>query len=569
MIISFIKSIFRRRSLSQFGKEIDPDEVFLDSSNLPNFDTNQFEGRLITPIGRGSIIFLGVFFALIGFLFVGKLGLLQIRDGEAFELRAEKNRLRYTSLFSKRGVIYDRNAKELAYNDLNPDGDFSLRKYTILSGLSHILGYVKYPSKDNAGFYWQTEFDGKDGLEKYYNKKLTGENGVKIIETNALSAVQSESVVNPPKDGDNLTLSIDSEVQNKLHEIIQKTASDFGFAGGAGVIMDVKTGELLTLASYPEYNSNVMTDGSDGSRIGGYSKNKSNPYLNRAVAGLYTPGSIIKPFVALGVLNEGIIDPNKKILSTGSISIPNPYYPDKPTIFKDWKAHGWVDMREALSVSSDVYFYEVGGGYQGQKGLGIDNIDKYVKMFGFGEKTGIDLPSEAEGTIPTPEWKKKNFDGEEWRVGNTYHTAIGQYGFQVTPLQAVRATAAIANDGVLLTPSFLLGGKQNNKVQIDINKKYFQIVKEGMRMSATTGTGKGLNMTNLEIAVKTGTAELGASKEQVNSWVVGFFPYDNPKYAFAAIMERGSVHNTIGALYVMRQLFDWMTVYKSEYLKNS
>ena len=117
-------------------------------------------------------------------------------------------------------------------------------------------------------------------------------------------------------------------------------------------------------------------------------------FLNRDISGLYTPGSIVKPFFALGALNENIIDPNTKILSTGSISIPNPYVPTQKTVFKDWKVNGWVNMMQAIAVSCDVYFYEIGGGYQNQKGLGIANLEKYAELFGFGEKTGVDLPGE-------------------------------------------------------------------------------------------------------------------------------------------------------------------------------
>ena len=155
----------------------------------------------------------------------------------------------------------------------------------------------------------------------------------------------------------------------------------------------------------------------------------------------------------MGALTEGVIDPYKKILSTGSISIPNPYFPDQKTVFKDWKAHGWTDMREAIAVSSDVYFYEIGGGFESQKGLGIVNIEKYAQLFGIGQKTGIDLPDEKGGIIPGPEWKIKNFKGEPWRIGDTYNTVIGQYGFQVTPLEMVRAISAIANYGTLVTPA--------------------------------------------------------------------------------------------------------------------
>lgn len=333
--------------------------------------------------------------------------------------------------------------------------------------------------------------------------------------------------------------------------------------------MDVHTGEILALTSFPEYSSNVMTQGKDSAIIAGYQKDTNNPFLNRAVSGLYTPGSIVKPFIALGALVEKIIDPQKKILSTGALELVNPYDPTQKTVFKDWKAHGWVDMREALALSSNVYFYTIGGGFENQKGLGITNIEKYVRMMGLGEKTGIDVPNEIEGIIPNPEWKKKVFDGDDWRLGDTYHTSIGQYGFQLTPIQEARSVAAIANKGTLLTPTILDKKTHPTKTsvrEVTIDDGYFKIVQEGMREAVFTVTAGALNLPYVAVAAKTGTAELGVSKLLVNSWVTGFFPYDNPKYSFAIILEKGARTNQLGATYVMRQLLDWMKINSPEYL---
>jgi len=326
---------------------------------------------------------------------------------------------------------------------------------------------------------------------------------------------------------------------------------------------------MIASASYPEYDSEILSRGKDAQTIEEYLNDKRKVFMDRTLSGLYTPGSIVKPFLALGALNEGIIDPLTKILSTGSISIPNQYFPDQKTIFKDWRAHGWVDMRQALAVSSDVYFYEIGGGFEGQKGLGIANIEKYARLFGIGEKTGVDLPDETAGIIPNPEWKIKNFAGDSWRIGDTYHTAIGQYGFQVTLLQIVRAVSAIANYGKLITPHFLLDDKaQEAKVSnIDFKKEYFDVVHEGMRDSVLYGTSATLNVPYVQVASKTGTAQLGVAKNKVNSWIMGFFPYQNPKYAFVVLMEAGPSTNSTGASFIIRQLFDWMSINTPEYFK--
>ena len=169
------------------------------------------------------------------------------------------------------------------------------------------------------------------------------------------------------------------------------------------------------------------------------------------------------------------------------------------------------------------------------------------------------------------EWKMANFKGDIWRIGDTYHTAIGQYGFQVTPMEMVRAVSAIANNGKLLAPHFILGDikKENKFSNVDLPREYFDVVRQGMRMAVTQGTATALNVPYVQVAVKTGTAQLGIKKNKVNSWVIGFFPYENPKYAFAMMMEAGPSTGGIGASSIMRQLLDWMSVYASEYFKTS
>ncbi|MFA6094738.1 MAG: penicillin-binding transpeptidase domain-containing protein [Candidatus Paceibacterota bacterium] len=548
--------------------EIDPDEIFLDSRNLPDFNVHQMEGRLEKPIPRRTVILIFAGFLLIASAFSVKLWLLQIHDGSVFAARSERNRLRNTVLFSERGVIYDRNGIFLASNTTNPDSkDFSLRKYIDKAGFGHLLGYVKYPAKDSSGFYYEHNYVGKDGVEKWFNEYLSGKNGLKIVETNALGKVETESVANPPILGKTLTLSIDARIQEEMYRAIQSAALKIGFSGGAGIVMDVKTGEIISLTSFPEYKSNAMTDG-DSAAIKSYLANKNNPFLDRVVSGLYTPGSIVKPFFAMAALAENTIDPEKIIISTGSISIPNPYDASKPTVFKDWKALGPMNMRSAIAWSSDVYFYAVGGGYKDQIGLGILNLEKYAKIFGFGSKTGVNLDSEQSGLVPNPEWKKKMFNGDDWRVGNTYHTSIGQYGFQVTPIQAVRAVASLANYGTLVTPTVELHGNDavvKNFPTINFPKHNFDIIHDGMRMGVTSGVATALNVPYVKYAAKTGTAELGVSKELVNSWITGFFPYEDPKYAFAIVMEKGSRNNLVGASAVMRDISDWMYSHTPEY----
>ena len=565
---SAFKRLFRKKTK---GGEIYPDEIFLDAQNLPAFDKNQFEGRLEKPISRRAIAMVGLVFLSGATLFGVRSWNLQVVHGKAYALRSEQNRLRHILIFGERGAIYDRHDELLVSNIPNTDpANFSIRSYPTSGGFSHLLGYVGYPSKDSAGFYYTSNIEGEEGIEKFYNAALAGKNGVELIEINALGKIETESVIYPPQNGDNLHLSVDREVQEKLYGEIESLAKQVGFEGGAGVIIDVESGEILAMTSYPEYDSGVIADGSDETTISKYLTDSKKPFLDRAASGLYTPGSIVKPFLAMGALEEGVIDPETSILSTGSISIPNPFDKTKRSVFTDWKAHGYVDMRQALAVSSNVYFYEVGGGFEGQKGLGIANIEKYMRLFGFGAEIPGQFFGDKKGVLPNPEWKALNFDGEVWRIGDTYNTAIGQYGVQVTPLQAARAIAAIANGGKLLNPSVLLGGSPDGRISevLPFTEGYFKVVQEGMREAVLSGTAKGLDIPEVTVAAKTGTAELGSLKQYVNSWVIGFFPYEKPRYAFAVLMEKGPRDNLLGGLFVMRGMLDWMKVNAPEYVTN-
>ena len=432
-----------------------------------------------------------------------------------------------------------------------------------------MLGYTSAPAMDSSGYYWQDNFIGKDGVEKYYNDGLTGVNGVRITETDVSGMVQSENIVMKPEAGENLNLSIDSRIQEKMYNSISSMATNSNFMGGAGILMDIKSGEILAVTSYPEYDSNILSKGEDNKTISGYFSDKRKVFLNRSVSGLYSPGSIIKPFIGYGALVEEVITPLKVIFSNGSISIPNPYFPDKKSVFKDHGTFGYVDMRKAIAISSDVYFYEVGGGFEGQKGIGVVNIDKYSKMFGIGEKTGVDMIGEKEGNIPTPEWKAKTFNNDPWRIGDTYNTSIGQYGFQVTPMQMVRAISGIANMGEIHTPHILKDDPKFSLAveDIPVDENKMKVIHEGMRMAVTEGTCTALNLSSVEVAAKSGTAQVGLGNTNTNSWIVGFFPYKNPRYAFALVMERGPKAASGNATRVMSEVVDYMKVYTPEYFE--
>lgn len=564
--------------------ELVPEDILLDSSNLPSRNTAHFEGRVAAPVSERALTGVGILFAIIIVLFVGRAYNLQIMHGTMYQDLAENNTLHHSVDFALRGIVTDRTGKALAWNTWSLSSStasstqtnvsssttpYALREYTSLPGMAHILGYVRYPQIDKSGKWWEPTYVGVAGIENSLNDILEGTNGSSIAETDAHGHPIQQNIISPSTPGANVTLSIDADVQTKLNTILAEHARQNGFQGGAAVIMDVRTGEILALTSFPEYDNQAFVNG-DNAVIARTSLSPSHPLLDRAVSGLYAPGSIVKPIFAAAALQEGIISPDKQIDSIGAITLPNPYDPTHPSVFHDWTVHGWVDMRTALAVSSDEYFYTIGGGYGGQIGLGIVRLEKYSLLFGLASKTGIEVPNEQVGVIPSPEWKANVFDDKEpWRIGDTYHTAIGQYGFQITPIQAVRFIAAIANGGNLMTPH-IIASSTSGSLSLGISDEKLKIVREGMRMAVVSprpdATVKTLNIAGFSLAAKTGTAQIGTHNEWMNSWSVGFWPIEHPRYAYAVVLERAKAHTASGAAPGMRPFFDWLIAKHPEYI---
>lgn len=547
--------------------EIRPDEIFIDSQNVQDFNLDQFEGRIERPLGVRSLWGAGLCVVVLLCALLVRAGNLQIAHGASYAQRALNNQLQEQVIFADRGIIADRTGVPLAYNErTSVSDDFATRIYAAYRGLSHAVGYVKPPAKDTGGQYFREEFIGLDGAEKAFNTELAGQNGLRLTETDAHGAIISQSITQPPQDGRKITLSLDAKVSQGLYDALAARAQASNFQGGAGVIMDVQTGELIVLTSYPEYSQNALQSG-DAATIRALNASKATPFLDRAVDGLYAPGSIVKPIVAAAALAEGVISEDKQILSTGSISVPNLYDKMHPSIFKDWRVNGWTDMRHAIAVSSDVYFYEVGGGFESQAGLGIALLDRYFTMFGFGQDAGLAGFSKKTGTIPTPAWKAVNFPQDPtWRIGDTYHTAIGQYGVQITSLQAVREAAAIANGGVLLAPT-LIASSTPQGVTLLLPAGVLQVVREGMRLGVVEGIAQSVKFDLVHVAAKTGTAQIGIHNEYVNSWMIGFFPYERPRYAFAVVLERGPAGTLQGAPAAMNTFLQWIQQNAPRYLE--
>jgi len=440
-----------------------------------------------------------------------------------------------------------------------------LRAYVAHPAFGHVVGYVGAVTEENitedtAALGWGEV--GKTGIERAYDAVLRGNPGVKIVETNSQGAVLSEGIYRREDRGENLTLSISAELQKKIYEVLEKTAQERGFGGGSAVLLDVRTGETLALVSYPGFDANVMSTGNPREEVSRILSDESHPLFFRAIAGLYPPASTVKPFLAAAAIDEHVISPEKVIYTEGRIVVPNPFNPERPAIFKDWKNHGPVDMVHAIAVSSDAYFYTIGGGHNSIDGLGVDRMRDYFLRFGLGQTTGIDLLGEEEGLVPSKEWKARAYpDDPLWRVGDSYNMGIGQGWLLTTPLQMARATLALAREGELLRPHLVKSITHNDisalaPLPVSISKSALDVARKGMRLAVTEGTAMGVADIRLPVAAKTGTAEVGKSA-WTHSWFIGFLPWEDPRLVLVVNMERGPAGNLIGATSVAHEILQW------------
>ncbi len=550
------------------GRSVEYEEVLLDATNVSELNRGRLEGQLERPISGFSIYAIGTLFMFIVLWFSWSLFQLQIIEGSVHRSVSDQNSLNRGMLIAERGVIYDRTDRRLVWNEFDPDDiyDFAVRAYTDLIGLGQVLGYVSYPQKDRNNIFWRTEYVGRTGAEAMFNERLTGVNGERIIEADALGRVIGEHAVRSPVPGQPIKLSVDAALSQAMYEIIATSSAQAGFRSGAGAIMDIHTGELLAMTSYPSYDPAVMSAGGPAYLIEQWNEDERFPFLNKVVGGVYTPGSVVKPFVAYGALVEGVVSPDTIIESTGSITVPNPYNPSNPARFTDWRPHGRMDLRQAVAFSSNVYMYYISGGFGPIRGMGIERMNHYFRLFGLGQTTGSNLPNEQTGVIPDPAWKQAVFD-DDWRLGDTYLTSIGQFGFQTTPLQILTAYAGLASGEYLVTPHITYG-QQGGRTSLVLDQDALREVQRGMRMAVNYdgGTARPLERRDVAIAAKSGTAEVGAGNAYVNSWVAGYWPYEEPRYAFVLMMDRAPRTNQLGATRVMGDVVAWMAEHTPHYL---
>ena len=427
---------------------------------------------------------------------------------------------------------------------------------------SPVIGYSGLSKDDAVG-----TLEGKLGIEQEYDTELKGKAGKKIIQVDAARQVQRIKTIEEPTAGKTLVLEINAGLQEKAYSALSAAITREGQKAGAVVAVDPRNGAIRALVSYPSFDNNLFTKSLSQKDFENIFLNPNKPLYNRAISGEYAPGSTIKIIMGAAAIAENIIDPLKQIFSAGFIKIPNPFRPGESTIFKDWKALGWVDLRHALAMSSNVYFYSVGGGYEDQQGLGISRIKEYETLFGLGSKTGIDLPGENSGNVPDPEWKATYRPSDPiWRIGDTYNVSIGQGDTLATPLQVAMYTTAFANRGTIYTPHLIqkiLDPVSTSTVyehtaevlkENFIDQQALDTVREGMRLAVTGGLSQTLLSIPTEVAGKTGTAETGRPGD--HSWFTGFAPYDNPELVLTILIEHGK-GGSVEAVPVAKEILDW------------
>ncbi len=496
----------------------------------------------------------------------------------------------------------------------------SVRQYPTGALTSHLIGYMGPIPEDRAdafeaqGYVLDRDRIGYDGIEFSLQDLLAGQPGSQIVERDVAGEIVrtvGDSVA--PQDGYSVRLTLDVELQRAAQEALvdmvnqlkeQNPDNPIGYDRGVVIASNPRTGEILAMVSWPTYDNSRFARAIDYPYYAQVSQDPLRPLFNQAVNSLYPPGSIFKVITATAVLEENVVDPDYRIFDPGEIQLENRYYPNDPgqaQTFVCWleQGHGEVDMLRAIAWSCDVYFYKVGGGYQDEvpEGLGILRLGEWMRIFGLGQQTGIELAGENEGFVPDPTWKRRVW-GENWSTGDTYNSAFGQGYILTTPLQMMTVLNTIANNGLQPRPTLIrevvdqdgqvVAGFEPQYVDIrDRIEEYWQeaydepypgtldetlrLVQEGMRAAVTIEGGTALPAQDdyvpyVPIAGKTGTAEfcdnIAAALDQcvpgnwpAHAWFMSYAPYGNPEIAVLAFIYNGGEGSSI-ALPVASQVMD-------------
>lgn len=449
-----------------------------------------------------------------------------------------------------------------------------VREYTSGTLASHILGYAsqinseEYETRKNT--YSQNDIIGKTGIEYVFEEYLKGKNGTKQIDMDVEGSTTAEYIAEEAIAGSDVVLTIDANLQkiteDALAANIQKIASG-GFGkvydakAGACVVMNVNSGEILAMASYPDYNPADFIGGISNENWNNYINNEAKPLVNKAIQNSYSPGSTYKMVTAIAGLESGVINLNTKINDTGVYTKYKDYQP-RCWIYTDYhRGHGYLDVSGAIEKSCNYFFYETADR------MGIDTLARFARFFGLGSKTGIELQGETAGMVSSKESKQKLHNNEAWSAGDTLQSAIGQYDNEFSPIQMARYISMLANGGKKIQPTIVktirntdgsevsreeinkfvnskLGLEEDTSDDIQLNQDYLNAVLQGMQ-SVTSDSGGTAYVRfkdfNISVGGKTGSAEAAGNK--VHAWFVGFAPFENPEIAIVVMVENGGHGN--------------------------
>ena len=469
----------------------------------------------------------------------------------------------------------------------------AVRQYTNSTLMAHIYGYVgkvaedEYDQLKDRGYQLSDKI-GKTGVEYAYEDQLRGTLGKQQVEVDASGRVLRTLDGIPPKPGNSLVLSIDLDLQRHVTDILQQSLIQYGSPSGAAVMMDIHTGEILAYVSLPSYDVNLFSKPISDKDYQALLDDPGKPLVDHISDDQYPPGSIFKTITGSAALETGVASLNTTLTSHGAFSVTNNPN-DKANVVYDWADLGTLDFLHGLSMSSDIYFYCLaggcpllpGGGISTNSALGADRLAKFARDFGLGSKTGIDLPDEASGLIPTTDWKAKTQKDEKgnplpWVVADTYFMGIGQGYDTATPIQMVRLAATIANGGDLLRPHVVheIDDPAGNVVvppqrevvrHVGVSDQNLAIIRQGMLMAVEGGSAQNGFLPGYHIAGKTGTAEFGVAIQPAgdsnngtyneHGWYMSYAPYNNPEVALVVFHERGG--GAVSAAPTAQKIWDY------------
>ena len=524
-------------------------------------------------------------------LFAKLAGLLLIPEGEIEAAISSQQIFGFEPILIRQNL-----SREQALVFLERDADFPgfrvvrtpIRDYKESLDYAHLIGYVgkinakEYQEKKLEGYLYN-DSTGKTGLEQVYETNLRGKFAERQVEVDARGIVKKIFGEKDALPGENLILNVDAGLQQKLYESLTQRLRVLNRRKAAAIVMNPQTGQIMAYLSLPSYDNNAFAEGITSEDYQKLVTDKDLPLFNRAIGGTYPPGSTVKPMVAAAALEEKVITPNTVINDEGQIVVKNVFGgPDYYFIGFRRIALGLLTVRKAIALSSDVFFYIVGGGHDLEKiqGLGIAKLAEFYRKFGLGKKLGIDLPGEQDGLVPDPEWKKQYFGDDpiasKWYLGDTYHVSIGQGDLLASPLQVLSWISAVANGGKIYKPYIVDRIEDNDKYvikkfepeiigDVGISRETLGVVKEGMRQAVLEGTAKSLGALPITSAAKTGTAQFDAKHpERSHAWFTAFAPYENPQIAIVVLIEDGG-EGGVNSMPVVRDTLNWWAL--NRYLK--